>query len=235
MVGNIVAADGSTDVPVDGKSRSVLERLGHADIDPTAAAGLLSVGKQQVVEIARCLVTRATVVVLDEPTSSLTSQDVEHLFAVVRRLRAEGIAVIYISHFLEEIRQICDHFAVLRDGRLTGTGSLAEVADTQLVSLMVGRTVDELFPQVEHEIGEPILALDQLTGIVCRAMCTCSCTAGKSWDWPGSSVPGRTELLRSIYGLDAVTSWHGSGRAVRRSRHAPREHSGGYRFRFRRS
>ena len=136
-----------------------LARLGHQEIDPEAKAGTLSVGQQQLIEIARALVTRARLVVFDEPTSSLTRQDVQQLFNVIGRLREEGLAVIYISHFLEEIRQVCDKFAVLRDGHLVGNGSLEDTTDEQLVSMMVGRTVDQLFPQVEHAIGDLVLSL----------------------------------------------------------------------------
>ena len=184
--------------------RATLERLGHGDIDVRMRAGELSVGRQQLVEIARALVTNAKLVVLDEPTSSLTGQDVENLFQVVRRLRDQGLAVIYISHFLEEIRQICDRYVVLRDGRRAGAGTLVDVSDADLVSLMVGRTVAELFPQVEHHIGEPILSLDRLAGRTTPRDVSMVLRQGEILGIFGLVGAGRTELLRTIYALDVL-------------------------------
>lgn len=186
--------------------RAALSRLGHDDIDPKTRAGQLSVGRQQLIEIARALVTNASLIVLDEPTSSLTGQDVETLFDVVRRLRAEGLAVIYISHFLEEIRQICDRYAVLRDGRFAGTGRLADALDAELVSLMVGRTVDQLFPRVKHDIGASILSLDRLTGRDTPCDVSLVLRRGEILGIAGLVGAGRTELLRSIYALDVLTN-----------------------------
>ena len=184
---------------------AALDRLGHSDIDPKTSAGKLSVGKQQLVEIARALVTNATLVVLDEPTSSLAGQDVENLFAVVRRLRDEGLAVIYISHYLEEIRQICDRYAILRDGQLAGTGQLVDTSDAEVVSLMVGRSVNQLFPQVEHEIGDPVLSLDRLSGPDTPRDVSLVLHRGEILGIAGLVGAGRTELLRTIYALDELT------------------------------
>jgi ribose transport system ATP-binding protein len=184
--------------------RQALERLGHADLDLNIAAGRLSVGMQQLVEIARSLVTNAKVVVLDEPTSSLTQHDVQKLFEVVRRLKDEGLAVIYISHFLEEIRQVADRYAVLRDGRAAGTGRLADVSDSEIVSLMVGRTVDQLFPEIPHEMGEVVLSLAGLCGGRAPSDVSLDLRRGEILGIAGLVGAGRTELLRSIYALDPV-------------------------------
>src|SRR5207253_4602031 len=118
---------------------AALERLGHADLPLETPVNRLSVGMQQVVEIARALVGKTSVIVFDEPTSSLTRSDVERLFQTIARLRQQGLGIIYISHFLEEIRRVCDSFVVLRDGRSVADGMLADTSEAQIVSLMVGR------------------------------------------------------------------------------------------------
>jgi len=186
--------------------RTALERLGHADIDPQTLAGTLSVGRQQLVEIARALVTNARLVVLDEPTSSLTGQDVENLFRVISRLRNEGLGVIYISHFLEEIRQICECYVVLRDGRMAGTGKLADSSDAEIVSSMVGRSVDQLFPRVERQIGKPVLTLNEVAGRKIPRDVSLELSQGEIFGIFGLVGAGRTELLRAVYSLDEIAS-----------------------------
>ncbi|MGH7129808.1 MAG: ATP-binding cassette domain-containing protein, partial [Planctomycetaceae bacterium] len=144
--------------------REALDRLGHADLPLSMPVHRLSLGLQQLVEIARALVLRARVLVFDEPTSSLTRADVERLFGVIGRLKESGLGIIYISHFLEEIREIGDDFAVLRDGRAVGGGRLESASESDLVALMVGRSVGELFPTVPHEPGDVLLTVDRLSG-----------------------------------------------------------------------
>ncbi|MGN6727563.1 MAG: ATP-binding cassette domain-containing protein, partial [Tepidisphaeraceae bacterium] len=118
---------------------AALAEVGRADIDPAARAGDLSIAEQQLIEIARSVALGCRVLVLDEPTSSLTRRDIENLFAMLRRLRAQGLGIVYISHFLEEVRAISDRFAVLRDGASVGDGRTADVTDEQIIRLMVGR------------------------------------------------------------------------------------------------
>ena len=156
-------------VPLDRRAQRVrvklaLDLLGHPDLKPEARVGDLPIAVQQLVEIARALVSESKVIVFDEPTSSLTRQDVDHLFAVIRKLRDAGLGVVYISHFLEEIRQVCDCYSVLRDGCSVGSGELTGTTDTQIVSLMVGRGVADLFPTVAHTPGEVLLSLSGLSG-----------------------------------------------------------------------
>src|SRR5262249_37559651 len=141
-----------------------LALLGRADLPLDVPVSRLSIADQQVVEIARALVIEAKVIVLDEPTSSLTRHDVENLFEVIAKLKRSGIAIIYISHFLEEIRRIADRYIVLRDGAVAGGGNLAGTSEAEIVALMVGRNVDELFPTVPHTPGEVILSLEKLSG-----------------------------------------------------------------------
>ncbi|HET6424576.1 MAG TPA: sugar ABC transporter ATP-binding protein, partial [Planctomycetaceae bacterium] len=184
--------------------REALEWLGHPDLSPTAIVGELSVGAQQLVEIARALVHDARIIVFDEPTSSLTQRDTQRLFDVIRRLKATGRAVIYISHFLEEIRTICDDYAVLRDGRSVGEGELANVTEDQIVALMVGRSVEDLFPQVAHTPGEPLLSLAGLSGRRIPVDASFELRRGEILGLSGLVGAGRTELVRCLFGLDPV-------------------------------
>src|SRR5207245_5190687 len=115
----------------------------------------LSAGARQLVEIARALLVEARVLILDEPTSSLTQEDAQRLFALIRRLRERGVTVVYISHFLEEVQEIADRFTVLRDGRNVGTGDVKIFSRERIIEWMVGRSLTEQFPRMPHTIGEP--------------------------------------------------------------------------------
>ncbi len=185
--------------------RDALQLLGHPELQPQTPVGSLSVGLQQLVEIGRALVSAAQVIVFDEPTSSLPAADVERLFVVIRKLRQSGLAIIYISHFLEEIREVADQYSVLRDGRTVGSGSLAQTTDSEIVSLMVGRTVGELFPRIEHTIGEEILELRDVSGQILPQHVSFTLHRGEILGIAGLVGAGRTELLRCIFALDAVT------------------------------
>ena len=189
------------------RCRAALAELGRGDLDPRTIVGALPVGTRQVVEIARAVLGAAKVVVFDEPTSSLAKPDADALFAVIRALTARGAAVVYISHFLEEVRAVADDYAVLRDGRAVGAGTLDGVTEAQLVALMVGRSVDELFPQVPHEPGEVLLKIDGLTGAGgVPSGASLEVRRGEILGIAGLVGAGRTELVRAVYGLDAVRS-----------------------------
>ena len=127
-------------------AQRALEILGHGQLDVALPVERLPIGMQQIVEIARALASNAKVLVFDEPTSSLARHDAERLFATIRNMRESGLAIIYISHFLEEIRKVCDRFVVLRDGNTVGQGDVAATSNSQIVAQMVGRNVTELFP-----------------------------------------------------------------------------------------
>ena len=186
-------------------ARRALDEVGHEDISPDALAGELPRARQQLVEIARAVAAGCRVLVLDEPTSSLTRQDVAKLFALVRRLQARGVAVIYISHALEEVRALCDRYTVLRDGENVGGGALADVQVETIVALMVGRDMDELYPRTARTPGEPVLEIDALAacdGLPYRA--TLTVHRGEVVGIAGLVGAGRTEFLRAIFGLKAV-------------------------------
>src|SRR6476661_10511195 len=136
------------------RTNEVLQTFHHADIRPDKRVADLSVAAQQIVEISRAIAARARIILMDEPTSSLQRDDVTELFALIRKLSAEGISVVYISHFLEEVRQISDRFTVLRDGRSVATGDIATTTDDELIAKMVGRAQQNLFPIRSQATGE---------------------------------------------------------------------------------
>ncbi len=180
-------------------ARRALAELGHADLPLDAPVRSLSIAEQQLVEIARALAGEPRVIIFDEPTSSLTQADAERLFAVIARLKARGTAVIYISHFLEECRRVCDRFTVLRDGESVDSGPMAETPLADIIRLMVGREVSELYPRIEHTRGEVVLKADSTV----RAA-SLEIRAGEIFGLFGLVGAGRTELLRRIFGLDAL-------------------------------
>ena len=179
-----------------------LAQLGHPEIRPDALVADLSPAAQQLVEVARALATGARVVVLDEPTSSLAHADVERLFALIRRLRSQGLAIVYISHFIEEVKAISDRVVVLRDGRNAGGGATAELPAGTIVELMVGREVDDLYPRSERRPGEPLLELRELQ----PGGASLTLHRGEIVGIAGLLGAGRTRLLRTIFGLEPVRS-----------------------------
>ena len=199
-----------------------LELLEHPDIRPDAVAGELGVGARQLVEVARALVSDARVIVFDEPTSSLSEKDAQRLFEVIARLRAKGIAIVYISHFLEEVRRVAGRFTVLRDGRTVGTGAMSDVDLRAIVAMMVGRDLAEMFPRVPHEPGAAILDLSALRGATLPRDASLSLRRGEILGIAGLIGAGRTEMLRSIFGLDAVRSGSVKVDGVAAGRGSPR-------------
>jgi ribose transport system ATP-binding protein len=188
---------------MEARAARVLASL--APIDPAAQLGDLPPATQQLVEIARALAEASCrVLVLDEPTSSLAAGDVERLFAVLRRLRSDGASVLYVSHFLEEVKEIADAFVVLRDGRSVGAGRMEGTTASALVEMMAGRAVDTLFPRSERRAGEAVLEVDGLAGAHKPTRAGFVLHRGEVLGIAGLVGAGRTELLRAIFGLDPV-------------------------------
>jgi ribose transport system ATP-binding protein len=183
-------------------TRDALAQLGHQDISPDAPVASLSVAAQQLVEIARALAVGCRVLVLDEPTSSLGLDDVRRLFALLERLKAQGHAIVYISHFIEEVKTITDRFVVLRDGTNAGGGVTAETANEAIVALMVGTAPGDLFPRSPRHQGETILEVTALE----PGSATFSLHRGEILGIAGLMGAGRTRLLRRIFGLEPVRS-----------------------------
>jgi ribose transport system ATP-binding protein len=189
----------------DRRARRALEELDRPDIPLGARAGDLPIAVQQVVEIARSLAQSNTrVLILDEPTSSLSEHDVRRLFAAIRRLRERGLSVIYISHVLEEVEAIADRFTVLRDGATVGTGTVAGTPRSDIVRMMAGRQLDELFPRSPHTPGDTILTFADVGGMVKPGTASLDVRRGEVVGIGGLVGAGRTELLRVIFGLDPV-------------------------------
>jgi ribose transport system ATP-binding protein len=181
-------------------AEDALDRLGHRSIGVDTTVGDLSPGEQQLVEIARSLASGCRVLVLDEPTSSLTYADVDRLFGLITRLRAQGEAIVYISHFLEEVKAISDRFVVLRDGRHVGAGRTAEVDAIDIARLMVGRAVDELYPRSVRAPGEAILEVTELE----PGGASFTLHRGEVLGIAGLIGAGRTRLLRTLFGFEPV-------------------------------
>ena len=184
------------------RTRELLAEFGHADLDPDAQVGRLSLAARQVIEICRAVASRARVVLMDEPTSSLQRQDVERLFALIRRLAAAGAAVVYISHFLEETREIASGYTVLRDGRSVATGRLGDLSNEGLIAQMVGRTVSELYPaRPPHPETEAAFEVRGLVAPPGVRSASFSIRGGEILGTFGLMGSGRTEMVRALYGL----------------------------------
>jgi rhamnose transport system ATP-binding protein len=184
---------------------ALLRRLGMA-LDPRTKARELSVAQQQVVEIARALSINAKVLIMDEPTSSLTQHEVDELFAIVRQLRASGTAIVFISHRLEELFVLADRVTTLRDGRYVGTRAMADVTTDDLIRMMVGRTLDELFPKQAVEVGEVVLEVSGLGVEGSFADVSFELRRGEILGMAGLIGAGRTNVARALFGTEPATS-----------------------------
>ena len=186
------------------RAGEALEQLNHTDIPLDLPVGRLPVAAQQIVEIARALAVGCRVLVLDEPTSSLSLPDAEQLFRLVGRLREQGHAVVYISHFIEEAKRVADRFTVLRDGRMVGNGRAEEFAVSEIVALMVGRELNDLYPRSRRTVGEPLLEVADLAGVAKPGSASLTLHRGEILGIAGLVGAGRTELVRIVFGLDPI-------------------------------
>ncbi len=188
------------------KAGDALAKLGRADIPLDLQAGRLSVAEQQLVEIARALALGCRVLVLDEPTSSLTAPDAEALFRLVRALRDQGESIIYISHFLEEVQALTDRCTVLRDGLTVSTCETARTNPSELARAMVGRRVDELYARRSRTPGEVILRAVDVRGVSRSVSASLELRRGEVLGIAGLVGAGRSEFLRTLFGLDELRS-----------------------------
>ena len=205
-------------------ARELLKRVG-SDISPDAEVRHLTMPQQQLVEIAKALGASAKIIIMDEPTASLSDREVDHLFAVIHTLRKQGVGIIYISHRLEELGQIADRVTILRDGTYIGTRPMAEVGRSELIRLMVGRELSAIFPKIHVDPGPVVL---ELKDVSCAAggvrNVSLSVRAGEILGLAGLVGAGRTELSRVLFGLtpadDGQILLNGRAVAIRSARQA---------------
>ncbi len=186
-------------------AKEQLERLGFGDIDPNTKCGSLSVAYQQVVEICKCLTRNAKILVFDEPTAVLTFSEIEKLFSVIKKLKEEGVSIIYISHRLEEIFELSQHISVLKDGTYVGTVKTEEFDKHRLVNMMIGREMTEMFPERHARIGETVLEVQNLCAGMVQDV-SFSVKAGEVLGFNGLVGAGRTETMRALFGADKKDS-----------------------------
>jgi ribose transport system ATP-binding protein len=161
---------------------------------------------------------------MDEPTSSLPRTDAEHLFGAIDRMKARGVAIIYISHFLEECARVCDRFTVLRDGTNVATGAMSSATSAELIHHMVGRAVDDLYPRIPHSIGEAVFEVRAIAGESKPRNVTFTLRRGEILGIAGLIGAGRTETLRALFGLDRMKAGTVVVRGTKaRARISPRE------------
>ncbi|WP_038498196.1 sugar ABC transporter ATP-binding protein [Janthinobacterium agaricidamnosum] len=183
-------------------AREQMDKVGLTGLDPWTLVGELGIGHQQMIEIARNLIGACRLLVLDEPTAMLTHREVELLFLQIERLKAEGVAIIYISHRLEELKRVADRIAVLRDGQLVCDDNIATYSSADLVRLMVGRSADDAVDLSGRTIGAPLLRVRGLGRGKVVQPATFDLRSGEILGIAGLIGSGRTELLRLIFGAD---------------------------------
>jgi ABC-type sugar transport system ATPase subunit len=205
-----------SDLPRRGpflSSRAMTQRAGEylsaiqADIDPRRLIGELPVSRQQLVQIAGAVARGARILVFDEPTSSLSQVETEHLFGLIKRLQAQGVTSIYVSHRLEEIFRLCDTITILRDGQLVATKPVAEVTEAALVQLMIGRPLDAYFPKhLKAKPREEVLHVENLSSPSKFENISFTLRAGEVLGMAGLVGAGRTEIAQALFGLDPLAT-----------------------------
>ncbi|MDD2993476.1 MAG: sugar ABC transporter ATP-binding protein [Pygmaiobacter sp.] len=187
------------------EAKKVLQRL-NINIDPETIVGDLAVSKQQMIEIAKALSTNARILIMDEPTSALTSKEIDDLFVIIHKLRNEGCAIVYISHRLEELQHVVDRVTIMRDGKFITSGNFADFTMNEIIANMVGREIKEKFPRVQCPVGDTILKVEHLNaGRMVRDI-SFELHAGEIVGIAGLMGAGRTETTRALFGADVSES-----------------------------
>ena len=177
----------------------ILERLEHP-ISPDTLIGDLRVGQQQMIEICKALMVDAKVIIMDEPTAALTQSETEVLFEVMQSLRKKGVSIVYISHRMEEIFELCDRISVLRDGTYIGTKKIPETNMNEIVKMMIGREIGERYPKRDCAIGDEVFRVEGLTKEGVFRDVDFSVKAGEVLGVSGLMGAGRTEIMQAIFG-----------------------------------
>lgn len=181
------------------QSREILERL-NVNISPTKKVNYLSIAQQQMVEIAKALSLNAKIIIMDEPTDTLTDNEVSSLFEIIRELKRQGKGLVYISHRISEIFEICDKVTILRDGQFVAEKDVLDVDEDEIIRLMVGRALDEQFPYMETNYDEEVLKIDNLSNKYVKNI-SFTLKKGEVLGISGLVGAGRTELAKTIYGF----------------------------------
>lgn len=186
---------------INTRARRFSASLNIHDMDVRRKVGSLNVGNRQRVEIAKALSINARVLIMDEPTAALTEADVERLFEIVRLLKQRGVGIIYISHRLQEVFELADRVTVLRDGQYVNTKLVSETNEAELISMMVGRTIDNLFPKLPCNPGKTVLEVRGLNRGSITQNISFTVRAGEIVGMAGLVGSGRSELAQVIFGI----------------------------------
>ncbi len=193
----------TSDREMERKTREIFAQLGLS-IDPRRKMSQMSVAQRQMAEIAKAVSYNAKIIVLDEPTSSLADEEVAHLFRIIRTLRERGCGIIYISHKMEEILQICDEITVMRDGKNVETAPAAQMSLERIISLMVGRELGDRYPPKNAKIGDTVLEIRDISSRFSQVKnASLSLRRGEIVGLAGLAGAGRSELLENLFGLAA--------------------------------
>ncbi len=195
--------------PLDWKkmkseTTELLKKVGLA-INPATLVKNLSVAQRHMIEITKALSMNAQVIIMDEPTSALTNREVEDLYRIIRDLRSEGKAIVFISHKFEEIFEICDYFTVMRDGQYIGEGKIKETSEDQIINMMIGRSIDCMYPEHESKKGDVLLEVNNLAQLGAFKNVSFTLHKGEILGFFGLVGAGRTEVMRTIFGIDEAS------------------------------
>jgi rhamnose transport system ATP-binding protein len=187
------------------KTQTLLDKL-ELNIHPDTKVKNLSVAQRHMVEVAKALSLNAKIVIMDEPTSALTLKEVEYLYKIIKKLKSEGKAIIFISHKFEEVFEIADYFTVLRDGKYIGEGKIADITIDKIVQMVIGRSLEQMYPKLEVEQGDIILKVENLTKIGIFKNVSFELHKGEILGFFGLVGAGRSEVMQTIFGIDSKTS-----------------------------
>lgn len=187
-------------------TRALFERLNIRNIDPEASICDLSVANRQMVEIAKAVSFNSDVLIMDEPTSAITENEVEHLFDIIRELRGQGIGIVYITHKMNELFEIADEFSIFRDGCYIGTHLSTDVTRDEIIQMMVGRELTQLFPKEEVEIGETVVEVENLTLNGVFENVSFNVRAGEIFGISGLVGSGRSNVAEALFGVTPADS-----------------------------